>query len=141
MALLLRSHYLAEPLIPAITAADIECMSLLDYAASQLGGHPDWPEVRPSVWHELPALADLDPVLSPTVAEALTNRLERTELHLSISVPAPLEYDMPHKAPQVNYCGGCFQRFVAMDAVTAANALRRHIEVELCAPYVATTDA
>lgn len=117
-------------------SADTESMSLLDYAASQLGWHPDWPEVRPSVWHELPELADLEPVLSPTVAEVLPNRLEHTELHLSIFVPAPVEYDMVRKAPQVNYCGGCFQQFVATDAVTAANALRRHIEVEPCAHYV-----
>jgi hypothetical protein len=99
-------------------------MSLLDYAGSQLGWHPDWPEARPSVWHELPALAEVETVAS---------RPEYGELHLSIFIPPmPVEHD---KAPYVNYCGGCFQRFEATDVVTAANALRHHIEAEPCAHY------
>jgi hypothetical protein len=102
-------------------------MSLLDYAGSQLGWHPDWPEARPSVWHELPALAEVETVAS---------RPEYGELHLSIFIPPmPLEHDMAAKALHVNYCGGCFQRFEATDAVTAANALRHHIEAEPCAHY------
>jgi hypothetical protein len=101
-------------------------MSLLDYAGSQLGWHPDWPEARPSAWHELPALDGLASALSPAIAE----------LHLAISIPAPFEPDLASKSPRVNYCGGCFQRFEAMDAATAANALRHHIETESCAHYV-----
>jgi hypothetical protein len=107
-------------------------MSLLDYAGSQLGWHPDWPEARPSVWHELPALADLAPAPS---------RPEYGELHLSIFIPPmPVEHDMAAKAPHVNYCCGCFRRFEATDAVTAANALRHHIEAEPCAHYAAPAD-
>jgi hypothetical protein len=102
-------------------------MSLLDYADSQLGWHPDWPEARPSMWHELPALAELDPAPS---------RPEYGELHLSIFIPPiPVEHEVAAKAPHVNYCGGCFQRFEATDAVTAANTLRHHILVESCAHY------
>jgi len=67
-------------------------MSLLDYAGSQLGWHPDWPEARPSVWHELPVLAEVETVAS---------RPECGELHLSIFVPAPVEHDMAAKAPPV----------------------------------------
>jgi hypothetical protein len=106
-------------------------MGLLDYACSQLGWHPDWPKARPSVWHELPVFADPDPAPS---------RPEYAELYLSIFIPAPVEHDMAAKAPQVNYCGGCFRRFEARAAVTAANALRHHIEAETCAHYAALAD-
>jgi hypothetical protein len=78
------------------------------------------------VWHELPALAE---------AETVASRPEYGELHLSIFIPAPVEHDMAAKTPHVNYCGGCFQRFEAMNAVTAANALRHHIEAKPCAHY------
>jgi hypothetical protein len=115
-------------------------MSLLDYAGSVFGWHSDWPEARPSVRDELAAFADLDPALSLSVAEAVTSRPEYGELHLSIFVPAPIERDMGRKAPHVDYCGGCFQRFEAADAVTAANALRHHIEAEPCRHYATVAD-
>jgi hypothetical protein len=106
-------------------------MSLLDYAGSVLGWHSDWPEARPSVWHELPLLAEV---------EAVTSRQEYAELRLGIFIPALVEHEMAAKAPHVNYCGGCFRRFEAIDAARAANALRHHIEVEPCAHYVALAD-
>jgi len=105
-------------------------MSLLDYADSQLGWHPDWPEAGPSVWHELAEL-------SPAVAEvkAVTSHQEHADLHLGISIPEPVKHDMAGKVLHANCCGGCFQWFEATAAVTAANALRHHIEAEPCAHY------
>jgi len=119
---------------------DTDGMSLLDYAGSVLGWHSDWPEARPSAWDELAAFADFDPALSLSVDEAVTSRPEYGELHLSIFVPAPIQRDIGRKAPRVDYCGGCFQRFEGTDAVTAANALRHHIEAEPCAHYATAAD-
>ena len=85
------------------------------------------------MWHELPALAEVETVAS---------RPEYGELHLSIFIPPmPVEHDLAAKAPHVDYCSGCFRRFEARDAVTAANTLRHHIEAEPCAHYavLATT--
>jgi hypothetical protein len=124
---LARSATWPEPLLSEAHTPDTDGMSLLDYAGSLLGWHPDWPEACPSVWHELPALADLDPAPS---------RPEYGELHLSIFIPPmPVEHDLVGKALHVNYCGGCLQRFEATGAVTTANALRHHIEAEPCAHY------
>ena len=79
------------------------------------------------MWHELPAFAEVETVAS---------RPEYGELHLSIFIPPmPVEHDMAAKASHVNYCGGCFQRFEATKAVTAANALRHHIEAGPCRHY------
>jgi hypothetical protein len=120
----------------AVALVDTDGMSLLDYAGSVLGWHSHWPEVLPSAWDELAAFADFDPALSLSVAEAVTSRPEYGELQLSIFVPAPIE----RKARHVDYCGGCFQRFEATDAVTAAKALRHHIEAEPCAHYATAAD-
>jgi hypothetical protein len=126
-----------ESLFSVTHDPDTDGMRLLDYVGSVLGWHPDWLEARPSVWHELPAFADLAPALFPAVAEveAVMSRPEHSEMQLGISIPAPVEHDVAANASHVNYCGGCFQRFEATDAVTAANALRHHIEAEPCAHY------
>jgi hypothetical protein len=131
---------LPKPLLSVAHAPDTDGMSLLDYAASQFSWHQDWPEARPSVWHELPVLADFDPALPPVVSdvEVVTIRPEYAEMHLGIPVPMPVEHYMAAKAPHLNYCGGCFQRFEVTAAVTAASALRYHIEAEPCAHYSVT---
>jgi hypothetical protein len=94
----------------------------------------------PKPGDELAPFADLDSALFLSVAEAVTSRPEYGKLHLSIFVPSPVERGMGCKAPHVDYCGGCFQRFEAADAVTAANALRHHIEADSCGCYATAVD-
>jgi hypothetical protein len=109
-------------------------MNLLDCAGFQLGWHPDWPEARLSIWHELPVLTDLNSAGVGT--ETIASCPEYGELHLSIFIPPmPVQHDLAAKAPHVNYCGGCFQCFEAMNAITAANTLHHHIEAEPCTHY------
>lgn len=89
--------------------------ALLDYAGEVFAWHSDWPEERPSTWHLLP---DLD---------ALRTRW-RKKMHLPRVAKA---------VQHVNYCGGCFARFVSPTAQESADALRLHIEQTPCMHYAA----
>jgi hypothetical protein len=89
--------------------------ALLDYAGECFAWHPDWPEERPSTWHLLP---DLDAIRSRWRKKMALPREAKPETH-------------------VNYCGGCFARFVSPTAQESADALRLHIEQTPCAHYAA----
>jgi hypothetical protein len=87
--------------------------ALLDYADAHFAWHPDWPEERPSDWHLLP---DLDAIRAKWRKKLALPREKKPELH-------------------VNYCGGCFAKFVSPTAQESADALRAHIEETPCMHY------
>jgi hypothetical protein len=107
-------------------------MSLLDYAGSQLGWHPDWPEARSSVWQELsrtrrPRLGCCGGGDEPPGIRRAASQ------HICHPCPASTTW-RPRRQTSTTAAdasGVLSQR----KGCTAANALRYHIEAEPCAHY------
>ena len=87
--------------------------ALLAHADAFFEWHPDWPEERPSTWHLLPDLAAI-----------------RSRWRKKLALPREAK-----PVQHVNYCGGCFARFVSPTAQESAAALRAHIEGTPCMHY------
>jgi hypothetical protein len=87
--------------------------ALLDYAGECFDWHEDWPEERASTWHLLP---DLDALRSKWRKKLALPREAKVAVH-------------------INYCGGCFAKFVGTTAADSAHALREHIEQTPCMHY------